>query len=85
MATSTTKKSSTKSKSTATKTEPKKKAATKSPSVDNKKASAEVVKETTTKVVERISYQTTDLIPCKSVRYGTLQHVSKKSGNLYEW
>lgn len=85
MATSTTKKSSTKSKSTATKTEPKKKTATKSPSVDNKKASAEVVKETTTRVVERISYQTTDLIPCKSVRYGTLQHVSKKSGNLYEW
>ena len=85
MATSTTKKSSTKSKSTVTKTEPKKKTATKSSSVDNKKVSAEVVKETTAKVVERINYQTTDLIPCKSVRYGTLQHVSKKSGNLYEW
>lgn len=30
-------------------------------------------------------YQATDMIPCKSVRYGILQHVSKKSGDIYEW
>lgn len=36
-------------------------------------------------VIERHAYQATDMIPCKSVRYGLLQHLSKKSGDLYEW
>ena len=36
-------------------------------------------------VMEKRIYQATDMIPCKSVRYGVLQHVSKKSGDMYEW
>lgn len=35
--------------------------------------------------IEKRVYQATDMIPCKSVRYGVLQHVSKKSGDMYEW
>ena len=26
-----------------------------------------------------------DMIPCKSLRFGTLVHISKKTGNAYEW
>ena len=31
------------------------------------------------------TYATNDMIPCKSVRYGMLQHVSRKSGDSYVW
>lgn len=31
------------------------------------------------------TYAANDMIPCKSVRYGLLQHVSKKSGDSYVW
>lgn len=91
MATSTTKKSSAKSKSTTAKVEPKKKTTTKSTSSNKKNIAVEreitvdAVEEIVEQIVERRAYQSNDLIPCKSVRYGTLQHVSKKSGNLYEW
>lgn len=90
MTTSTTKKAETKSKSTAKKTDNKKKTASKSTKTDSAKAkSAEpVIHENDTEkliIKSRREYSSSDLIPCKSVRYGTLQHVSKKSGNLYEW
>lgn len=31
------------------------------------------------------AYVANDMIPCKSVRYGLLQHVSRKSGDSYVW
>ena len=31
------------------------------------------------------TYVAGDMIPCKSVRYGMLQHVSRKSGDSYVW
>lgn len=45
----------------------------------------QVTTNATEPVVEKRVYQATDMIPCKSVRYGTLMHVSKKSGDIYEW
>ena len=92
MATSTTKKTETKSKSTANKTETKKKTGTSKTKTETKKVEPKKVSPVknieevpVVKIQEKRVYQSSDLISCKSVRYGTLQHVSKKSGNMYEW
>lgn len=50
--------------------------------------------ESTTPVVESViepavkevkKFASDDMIQCKSLRYGTLLHISKKTGNAYEW
>lgn len=87
----TTKKETAKKTNSSRSTQPKKSTATKV-----KKATAEVKVATeepvvVEKVVEKVEvkekrvFKATDMIECKSLRYGLMQHISKKSGNIYEW
>lgn len=45
-----------------------------------------VVKEDTVTTVKATKkFASDDMIPCQSLRFGTLLHISKKTGNAYEW
>ena len=45
-----------------------------------------VVKEDTVPTVKATKkFASDDMIPCQSLRFGTLLHISKKTGNAYEW
>lgn len=63
------------SKKTTAKPKTETKKTTKKPASTEKKSTIEV---------EPV-YDSTTLIKCKSVRFGELRYVSKKSGNSYEW
>jgi len=85
-------KKKTTSKSTATKKSAAKKVADQTvelkneAGVENTEVVTPIVAEpVTVKIPEKKVYQASDMILCKSVRYGTLHHVSKKSGDMYEW
>lgn len=74
-------------------TEVKKKAATtkkkadavEAPKVDAEKTATSSDEVKTVVVSEPKKFANDDLIPCKSLRFGTLAHISKKTGNAYEW
>ena len=87
----TNKKETSKKTTSARSTQPKKSTATKAKkaTTDVKVAAEEPV--AVEKVVEKVEvkekrvFKATDMIECKSLRYGLMQHISKKSGNIYEW
>lgn len=87
----TNKKETAKKTTSARSTQPKKSTATKAKkaTTDVKVADEEPV--AVEKVVEKVEvkekrvFKATDMIECKSLRYGLMQHISKKSGNIYEW
>lgn len=87
----TNKKETAKKTTSARSTQPKKSTATKAKkaTTDVKVAAEEPV--VVEKVVEKVEvkekrvFKATDMIECKSLRYGLMQHISKKSGNIYEW
>lgn len=87
----TNKKETAKKTTSARSTQPKKSTATKAKkaTTDVKVAAEESV--AVEKVVEKVEakekrvFKATDMIECKSLRYGLMQHISKKSGNIYEW
>lgn len=87
----TNKKETAKKTTSARSTQPKKSTATKAKkaTTDVKVAAEEPV--AVEKVVEKVEvkekrvFKATDMIECKSLRYGLMQHISKKSGNIYEW
>lgn len=83
-------------KETIKKTTAKKKPVTKSAMQKNKpnketekktttSITSDVVTDSTVQKTTKIKYNSSDLIPCKSVRYGKMQYISKKSGTIYEW
>lgn len=87
----TTKKETAKKTNSSRSTQPKKSTTTKAKkaTTDVKVAAEEPV--AVEKVVEKAEvkekrvFKATDMIECKSLRYGLMQHISKKSGNIYEW
>ena len=87
----TTKKETAKKTNSSRSTQPKKSTTTKAKkaTTDVKLAAEEPV--AVEKVVEKAEvkekrvFKATDMIECKSLRYGLMQHISKKSGNIYEW
>lgn len=88
----TNKKETAKKATSAKSTQPKKSTASKAkkPATEVKEIKEEIV-EAVEKAIEKVEvkekrvFKATDMIECKSLRYGLMQHISKKSGNIYEW